>query len=170
MITVADVGDGKLRVCMFPEKKADGENAALTAPITTVATAAELDEKFLAAIDECVESFIPLNEQTKRIRAEREQAEKDEKAKAEDERKERAAKNAKKSGSTAGATSTQSAKPAATAPAKPAIPKMDDLFSLGSASSTPAPASEVAQDTTVGEEVLAGVGADDSDELADNDE
>ena len=95
-ITASDAGEGKLRVCIVPLKKNDDENAALSAPLMIVGTAEEIDAGLPEAISSYVETYTPLNEQTERIRAEREQATKDDQTKADEERKARAAKNGKK--------------------------------------------------------------------------
>jgi PRTRC genetic system protein E len=155
-ITASDVGEGKLRVCIVPFRKAGDENAALTAPLMVVGTAAEIDTGLADAITGYVESFTPLSEQTERIRAEREQAAKDDKAKAEEDRKARLAKSGKK-GSTV-STPTPVKKPE---PAKPAlVAETADLFAVAApAASVPESAPPESALGSAAEDAPAVVGA-----------
>jgi PRTRC genetic system protein E len=59
-LTVASLGEDQIRVNVMPKKLADGENAALTTPMSFTGTAAELDAQLPDAIVSFVASHLEL--------------------------------------------------------------------------------------------------------------
>jgi PRTRC genetic system protein E len=60
LLTVTSLEEEQIRVNVLPKKLADGENAALTTPMSFTGTAAELDEQLADAIVSFVASHLEL--------------------------------------------------------------------------------------------------------------
>ena len=60
LLTVSSIGEDQIRVNVLPKKLADGENAALTTPMSFTGTAAELDTQLPEAIVSFVASHLEL--------------------------------------------------------------------------------------------------------------
>ena len=91
LLTVTLVEDDQVRVNVMPKKLADGENTALTTPMSFTGTVAELDEQLPAAISSFVASHLQLKNTLTRAKEEMDAA-----AKAAQEEARNKAKNAKK--------------------------------------------------------------------------
>ncbi|HEX4165729.1 MAG TPA: PRTRC system protein E [Bryobacteraceae bacterium] len=70
LLTVALVENDQVRVNVMPKKMADGENTALTTPMSFTGTAAELDEQLPAAISSFVASHLQLKNTLTRAKEE----------------------------------------------------------------------------------------------------
>ena len=91
LLTVTLLEDDQVRVNVMPKKIAEGENTALTTPMSFTGTAAELDEQLPAAIGSFVASHLQLRNTLMRAKEEMDAA-----AKAVQEEARNKAKNAKK--------------------------------------------------------------------------
>jgi PRTRC genetic system protein E len=60
LVTITLVEDDQVRVNVMPKRLADGENTALTTPMSFTGTATELDEQLPAAISSFVASHLQL--------------------------------------------------------------------------------------------------------------
>ena len=76
LITVSKLDGDQLQVNICPRQLKDGENPALTIPLSVTGTAAELDTDLVAQISRFVASHIGLNSNLKSIELEIEAAEK----------------------------------------------------------------------------------------------
>jgi PRTRC genetic system protein E len=160
LLTVTLVEDDQVRVNVMPKKLAEGENTALTVPMSFTGTAAELDEQLPAAISSFVASHLQLKNTLEKAREEMAAA-----AKAAQEEARNKAKHANKCGT----ESTKKAEPPAKEEPKnePQDPRMVGLFDRPEAQS----AIEVAHPSWVvseEDEILAEIAEDDTDS-ADND-
>jgi PRTRC genetic system protein E len=103
LLTVTLVEDDQVRVNVMPKKIAEGENTALTTPMSFTGTAGELDEQLPAAISSFVASHLQLKNTLERAKEEMAAV-----AKAAQEEARNKAKNAKKGNDTAAkATATE---------------------------------------------------------------
>lgn len=93
LLTVTLVEDDLVRVNVMPNKLADGENTALTTPMSFIGTATELDEQLPLAISSFVASHLQLKNTLTRAKEEMDAA-----AKAAQEEARNKAKNVKKPG------------------------------------------------------------------------
>jgi PRTRC genetic system protein E len=91
LLTVTLAEDEQVRVNVMPKKMADGENTALTTPMSFTGSAAELDEQLPAAISSFVASHLQLKNTLEKAKEEMAAA-----AKAAQEEARNKAKNAKK--------------------------------------------------------------------------
>jgi PRTRC genetic system protein E len=91
LLTVTLVEEDQVRVNVMPKKMAEGENTALTTPMSFSGTATELDEQLPAAISSFVASHLQLKNMLTRAKEEMDAA-----AKAVQEEARNKAKNAKK--------------------------------------------------------------------------
>lgn len=136
LLTVTSLEDDQIRVNVMPKKLKEGDNTALTTPMSFTGTAAELDEQLPDSIVSFVASHLELKNTLARAREEMDAA-----AKAAQEEARNKAKNNKK-------TSSEPAKKAET-PAKeepnkePESPRLPGLFETAAAAS-PSPATSVA--------------------------
>jgi PRTRC genetic system protein E len=123
LFTVSHVEDDQFRVTVIPKKIADGENDALTTPVSVTGTVEDLDKELPETLLHFVSSHLELKNSLERAKAEMEEASKAAKAEAR-----------KKPGNqgTTKAPSAISSKPPATAeapiPAKAETPKAASLF------------------------------------------
>jgi PRTRC genetic system protein E len=93
LLTVTLVEEDQVRVNVMPKKMADGENTALTTPMSFTGTATELDEQLPAAISSFVASHLQLKNTLEKAKEEMASA-----AKAAQDEARNKAKNAKKPG------------------------------------------------------------------------
>jgi PRTRC genetic system protein E len=70
LMTVTHIEDDQIRVNVIPQKLKDGENAALTTPLTVTATADELDQDLPATLVNFVSAHLQLRNTLDRAKAE----------------------------------------------------------------------------------------------------
>ena len=70
LLTVTHIEDGQIRVNVIPQKLKDGENAALTTPLTVTGTADELDRDLPATLVNFVSAHLQLKNTLDRAKAE----------------------------------------------------------------------------------------------------
>ena len=140
LLTVTRLEDDQIRVNVIPQKLKDGENSALTTPLTVTGTAEELDRDLPTTLVNFVSAHLELRNTLERAKAEMDTAAKT----ARDE-----ARSKTKTAATKVAPKPEPAKaPETTKPVPPAPPKVASLFDA------PAPAiptSDVDED----QEILA---------------
>ena len=123
LFTVSHVEDDQFRVNVIPKKIADGENDALTTPVSVAGTVEDLDKELPQTLLHFVSSHLELKNSLDRAKAEMEEASKAARAEAK-----------KKSGSQvtkknpAGNSSKLGVAPEAPVPAKAEPPKAAGLF------------------------------------------
>ena len=123
LFTVSHVEDDRFRVNVIPKKITDGENDALTTPVSVTGTVEDLDRELPQTLLHFVSSHLELKNSLERAKAEMEEASKAARAEAR-----------KKSGSQvtrkepAGNSSKPPVAPEAPAPAKAEPPKAVGLF------------------------------------------
>lgn len=170
LLTVTLVEDDQVRVNVMPKKIAEGENTALTTPMSFTGTVTELDEQLPAAIISFVASHLQLKNTLERAKEEMAAA-----AKAAQEEARNKAKNAKKGNDIAAKVTATEKKDAEKkeeemkAPAPPSLPGLFDV--PGPAEPAPeAPASTAAASSIEAEEeseLLAEIAEDEQDDTAD---
>ena len=170
LLTVTLVEDDQVRVNVMPKKIAEGENTALTTPMSFTGTATELDEQLPAAISSFVASHLELKNTLERAQEEMAAA-----AKAAQEEARNKAKNVKKGNDTAAKATATEKKDAekkeeeTKAPAPPSLPGLFDV--PGPAEPAPeAPAPTAAASSIEVEEeseLLAEIAEDEQDDTAD---
>jgi PRTRC genetic system protein E len=117
---VANVGDDRIRVNVFPTRLANDENRALSEPLSVEGTAEELDTELPAALIEYVATHMTIRQSLDRTKAEMEAAEKAAKDEAN-------AKKAKLTAKKPGATTAKEPEKPKEAP-EPEPPKPPSLF------------------------------------------
>src|SRR5215469_9564543 len=123
LFTVTQVENDQFRVNVIPKKVADGDNDALTTPVSVTGTIEELDRELPQTLLHFVSSHLELKNSLERAKAEMEEASKTARAEAK-----------KKSGGQtmrkdpAGNSNKPAAAPEASAPAKAEPPKVASLF------------------------------------------
>ena len=70
LLTVTHIEDDQIRVNVIPQKLKDGENAALTTPLTVTGTADELDRELPATLVDFVSAHLQLKNTLDRAKAE----------------------------------------------------------------------------------------------------
>lgn len=122
LITVARESDSTVRVNVIPKRVKEGENAALTTPLSFTSTPEELDREFPRALTEYVDTHQRLSNTLAQAKAEMEAA-----AKAAQEEARRNSNERRK----AKATGPSPVAPASSTPVTPAEPAASttDLFS-----------------------------------------
>src|SRR5580658_1014844 len=148
LLTVTHIEEDKIRVNIIPQKLKDGENAALTTPLTLTGTAEELDRDLPATLVDFVAAHLQLRNTLDRAKAEMDAAAKAAQAEARSKSKTSATKAATKSEVTKPAEA-----PRPTPQATPETPKAASLFD--------APAAVPNSDMDEEEEILAEVGEED---------
>src|SRR5271156_4623876 len=160
LLTVTSIEEDQIRVNVIPQKLKDGENAALTTPLTVTGTAEELDRDLPATLVNFVSAHLQLTNTLDRAKAEMDAAAKTAQAEARAKTKVPGKKEPEKQEP---ATAVESAKPVPPATQEP--PKMAGLFDIpASAAVTPVPE----DDTDEEDEILAE--AAESDEANENEE
>ena len=163
LLTVTHIEDDQIRVNVIPQKLKDGENAALTTPLTVTGTADDLDHDLPATLVNFVSAHLQLRNTLDRAKAEMDAAAKTAQAEARSKAKTTANK--------------ETPKPETTTPTdtpKPAQPVKDEPSRTASLFDTPAPPAITATESDEEEEevlVEADVGRrtdefDDLDEVA----
>lgn len=157
LLTVTRLEEDQIRVNVIPQKLKDGENAALTTPLTVTGTAEELDRDLPVTLVSFVASHLELKNTLERAKSEMDAAGKAAQAEARAKSKATATKVA---------PGQETAKPAETPtpPAPPEPPKTASLF--GALAPAPAPTAEADEE----EEILAEVDQQDDDPDEDLDE
>jgi PRTRC genetic system protein E len=140
LLTVTSLEDDQIRVNVIPKKLKEGENNALTTPMSFTGTPGELDEQLPNAIASFVASHLELKNTLARAREEMDAA-----AKAAQEEARNKAKSNKKPAS----EPAQKAEPAAKEELKKESesPRLPSLFDTA-ADTTPAPATPVPSPST----------------------
>jgi PRTRC genetic system protein E len=159
LLTVTHIEDDQIRVNVIPQKLKDGENAALTTPLTVTGTADELDRDLPATLVNFVSAHLELRNTLDRAKAEMDAAAKTAQAEARSKAKTTAKKDPPKPQTT---TPTDTPKPTQLVKEQP--PMTSSLFDM--------PVSPV---TTEGEsdeeeEILREVEEDQPDEDAELDD
>jgi len=152
LLTIAHIGTDEIRVNLVPRKTADGENDALTTPMSFTGTAEELDAEFSDAIVSFVASHLELKNTLARAKEEMDVA-----AKAAQEEARNKAKNLKKPASEPAKKAEPEKKPELKKEPEP--PRTTGLFD----SHDPAKANEV--ETTEEDEILAEIRENEDDEV-----
>jgi PRTRC genetic system protein E len=136
LLTVTSLEDDQIRVNVIPKKLKEGENSALTTPMSFTGTAAELDEQLPDAIASFVASHLELKNTLARAKEEMDTA-----AKAAQEEARNKAKNNMKTSS----QPARKAEPAAKEEPKkePEPPRLPGLFET-TADASPSPATSLA--------------------------
>ncbi len=148
LLTVTHIEEDKIRVNIIPQKLKDGENAALTTPLTVTGTAEELDRDLPATLVDFVSAHLQLRNTLDRAKAEMDAAAKAAQAEARSKSKTSATKAATKSEVTKPAEAPRSAPQPAPEPQRAA-----SLFDVP----TTVPNSDMDDE----EEILAEVGEED---------
>jgi len=123
LFTVSHVEDDQFRVNVIPKKVTDGDNDALTTPVSVTGTVEDLDKELPETLLHFVSSHLELKNSLERAKAEMEEASKAARAEA---RKKSGNQGAKKD--PAGNSNKPAAAPKAPAPAKAELPKAASLF------------------------------------------
>jgi len=123
LFTVSHVEDDQFRVNVIPKKIADGENDALTTPVSVSGTVEDLDKELPETLLHFVSSHLELKNSLERAKAEMEEASKVARAEA---RKKSGSQITKKD--PAGNSSKPAVAPEAPVPGKAEAPKAASLF------------------------------------------
>ena len=159
LFTVSHVEDDQFRVNVIPKKIADGENDALTTPVSVSGTVEDLDKELPETLLHFVSSHLELKNSLERAKAEMEEASKAARAEA---RKKSGGQMTKRD--PAGDSGKAAVAPEVPAPAKAEAPKAASLFDTapepvrfrgddGSTAASARPAT-VASETDEDEEIL----------------
>jgi PRTRC genetic system protein E len=160
LLTVTHIEDDQIRVNVIPQKLKEGENAALTTPLTVTGKADELDRDLPATLVNFVSAHLQLRNTLDRAKAEMDAAAKTAQAEARSKTKTIAKKELLKPETT---TPTDTPKPAQ--PVKEEPSRMASLFDA------PAPRASAATESDEEEEILAEATEDEpTDEFDDLDE
>lgn len=144
LLTVTHLGEDQIRVNVIPQKLKDGENAALTTPLTVSGTADELDRDLPATLVNFVSAHLELRNTLDRAKAEMDAAAKTAQAEARSKAKTTAKKEPPKPETTTSADTPKQAQPVKEEPSRTA--------SLFEAPEQPAP---TATESDLEEEILA---------------
>ncbi|MGC2223333.1 MAG: PRTRC system protein E [Methylocella sp.] len=157
LLTVTHLEEDQIRVNVIPQKLKDGENAALTTPLTVTGTADELDRELPVTIVNFISAHLELRNTLDRAKAEIDAAAKTAQAEARAKNKTQSAKVAPKSEL---AKAPGALKPEPQAPPQPA--KTASLFEA------PLPVATSPSDMGEEEEIFAE--ADEEEQSGDEDE
>ena len=167
LLTVTHLEHDQIRVNIVPKKLKDGENEALTTPLSVTGTAEELDQELPSTLTSYVASHLQLKNTLENAKAEMEAAAKAAQAEARAKSKVPGKKDAPPQ---TGSKTSDLSKPVE--PPKPAVPKSPSLFDMGPAP-TPEPAAPAAvvpaqNESSEEDEILSEIDEDEgSDELPD---
>jgi PRTRC genetic system protein E len=131
LLTVTHIEDDQIRVNVIPQKLKDGENAALTTPLTVTGTADELDRDLPATLVNFVSAHLELRNTLDRAKAEMDAAAKAAQAEARSKGKTTAKKDPSKPPTT---TPTDTPKPTQLVKEQP--PRTSSLFDVPESSVT----------------------------------
>ena len=137
LLTVTHIEDDQIRVNVIPQKLKDGENSALTTPLTVTGTANELDRDLPATLVNFVSAHLELRNTLDRAKAEMDAAAKTAQAEARSKTKTTAKKEPRMPETT---TPTDTPKPAQ--PVKEEPSRMASLFDAPSSPATTAAESD----------------------------
>ncbi|HMG84624.1 MAG TPA: PRTRC system protein E [Terracidiphilus sp.] len=159
LLTVTHIEDDQIRVNVIPQKLKDGENAALTTPLTVTGTADELDNDLPTTLVNFVSAHLELRNTLDRAKAEMDAAAKTAQAEARSKAKTTAKRETPKPETT---TPTDTPRPAQ--PVKEEPSRTANLFD------SPAPAT-MATELDEEEEILSEAAEDEpTDDFGDLDE
>ena len=147
LLTVTHIEDDQLRVNVIPQKLKDGENAALTTPLTVTGTADELDNDLPATLVNFASAHLQLRNTLDRAKAEMDTAAKTAQAEARSKAKTTAKKETPKLETT---TPTDTPKPA-----QPVKEEPSRTASLFDAPAPPATTATSATESDEEDEILA---------------
>src|SRR5450432_107964 len=133
LLTVTHIEDDQIRVNVIPQKLKDGENAALTTPVTVTGTAEELDRDLPATLVNFVSAHLELKNTLDRAKSEMDAAAKTAQTEARAKSKTPAAKVAPKPEP---AKAPETLKPTPQKPAEPA--RAASLFDVPAQEAVPA--------------------------------
>jgi PRTRC genetic system protein E len=150
LLTVTHLEEDQIRVNVIPQKIKDGENAALTTPLTVTGSAEELDRDLPTTLVSFVGAHLGLKNTLDRVKEEMDAAAKAAQAEA---------RSKSKAAGTKPAPKTEVAKPAETP--KPAPPSPSEPARAASLFDAPAPTATSMADTDEEEEILAEAGEQD---------
>ena len=122
MLTVTHLGEDQIRVNVIPKKLKDGENEALTTPVSITGTAEELDQDLPSTLVSFVSAHLQLNNSLEKAKAEMDAATKTAQAEARSKSK----TSAKQGTDKATTTQATTVKPAESV--KPELPRTPSLF------------------------------------------
>lgn len=159
LLTVTRLEEDQIRVNVIPQKLKDGENAALTTPLTVTGTADDLDRDLPATLVDFVASHLQLKNTLERAKNEMDAAAKAAQADARNKSKTTATKVAPKPET---AKPAETPKPAPQTP--PEAPKAASLFDA------PAPPSAPSTEADEEAEILAEAGQQNEDDEKESDE
>jgi PRTRC genetic system protein E len=123
LFTVSHIEHDRFRVNVIPKKTIDGENDALTTPVSVTGTVEELDKELPQTLLHFVSSHLELKNSLEQAKSEMEEASKAARAEA---RKKSGSQTTKKD--TAGNSNKPAVAPEAPAPVKDESPKAASLF------------------------------------------
>ena len=132
MLTVTHLEDDQIRVNVIPKKLKDGENEALTTPVSITGTAEELDQDLPSTLVSFVSAHLQLNNSLEKAKAEMDAATKTAQAEARSK-----SMTTVKQGTDKAVTQTTAVKPAEIA--KPEPPRTPSLFEAESLVVAPLP-------------------------------
>ena len=147
LLTVTHIEDGQIRLNVIPQKLKDGENTALTTPLTITGTAEELDRDLPATLVNFVSSHLELRNTLDRAKAEMDAAAKTAQAEARSKAKTTAKKEPPKP-----ETATPTDTPKAGLPVKEESSRTASLFD---APAPPATTATSATESDEEDEILA---------------
>jgi PRTRC genetic system protein E len=177
LLSLTRLEDDTIRVNVFPKKLADGENEALTTPLSVTGAAEELDAQLPSALTEYVGLSLGLSSTLETVKQQVAAAAKA----AKDDARSKTAKPAtgKTEPAKTAAASTSAAKPqqapdedkkTATAVVTPSVPKKPDppqtasLFDFGASAPAPAASSDDDDANDEEDEIMAEIEAEDAGE------
>jgi PRTRC genetic system protein E len=159
LLTVTHIDDGQIRVNVIPQKLKDGENAALTTPLTVIGTADELDRDLPSTLVNFVSAHLELRTTLDRAKAEMDAAAKTAQAEARSKAKTTAKRETPK---------PETTKPTDTP--RPVQPVKEEPSRTASLFDAPAPAT-MATELDDEEEIIADAAEDEpTDDFGDLDE
>jgi PRTRC genetic system protein E len=144
LLTVTSIEEDQIRVNVIPQKLKDGENAALTTPLTVTGTAEELDRDLPATLVDFVSAHLQLKNTLDRAKAEMDAAAKNAQADARSKTKAPAKKEPPKPETGA----QEIPKPAL--PVKAETPRTASLFDAPASASSAATAEMEEEDELLG--------------------
>jgi PRTRC genetic system protein E len=152
LLTVTHLGEDQIRVNIIPQKLKDGDNNALTTPLSVTGTAEELDRELPATIVDFVAAHLQLKNTLDKAKAEMDEAAKAAVAEASAKRKAAGKKEPAKQETTL--------KSEPVTPVKPEVPKPFSLFDEPTPGAV-APATDPVDEEN---EILSEAGRDEDDE------
>ena len=154
LLTVTHLEEDRIRVNVMPKKLKDGENAALTTPLSVSGTAEELDRELPSALVSFVSAHLQLKNSLENAKAEMDVAAKTAQAEARSKSKTASGKDREKS------EPAKTVVVKAVETAKPEPPRTASLFDVPSTTifdasstttSTPAPTADAVEDDILAE-------------------